>query len=162
MPNPNQPDAWQFNAQDTYVPVTHEDRVIGFCKPDYAARLVKVLNQEDKIRKALHLACYDLVARAGGNTSQVDDLVARYLAKAEPPKQGTALLADFLRERQIELDLNDEEFAKFCDSYRLSREELKRIFAGEDIEYQQLGPLSRILGRTIDDLITAWKGSQSH
>jgi hypothetical protein len=82
----------------------------------------------------------------------------QYLAKTERPRSGTGAIAILLEERQEELDLTDEEFAKFCDTFRLSREELRNIYAGEDIENTQLAPLSRILGMTIDEIIEVWRG----
>lgn len=154
----NQPTAWQFDAKDTYVPITHNGAVVGFCKPGYAAQIAAAMNQDHKFRQALYLACYDLVSRSGGHNSQIDGLMQKYLAKTEPPKQGTALIAVLLKHRQAELDLNDDEFARFCDSYRLSYGELKNIWVGKDIEQRQLGPLARILGQSIDEVIEAWKG----
>lgn len=155
----NQSNAWQFDATDSYVPITHDGAVVGFCKPDYAAQIAATLNREERFRQALYLACYDLVSRAGGHNSQIDDLMQKYLAKTEPPKRGTALIAILLRHRQAELDLNDDEFTRFCDSYRLSPKELKQIWLGQDIEQKHLGPLARILGQSIDQIIEAWKGS---
>jgi hypothetical protein len=155
----NQSHAWQFDANDTYVPIAHDGAVVGFCKPSYAAQIVIAMNREDRVRQALYLACYDLVSRAGGHNSQIDDLVQKYLNRTEPPKCGTALIAVLLRHRQAELDLNDDEFTRFCDSYRLSPKELKQIWLGHDIEQKHLGPLARILGQSIDQVIEAWKGS---
>jgi len=154
----NQPLPWGMDATDTYVPISHEGKVIGFCKPDYASSVIDILNEVDKLQKALDLACYDLVARSGGSTTAVTDMVQQYLEKAERPKSGTALIALLLEERRDALDLTDEEFAKFCDTFKLSRDELKGIYANEEIESAQLTPLSRILGMTVDELIDAWKG----
>jgi hypothetical protein len=120
-----------------------------------------ILNEEEKVRKALQLACYDLVSRQGGSSDGVNDLVQQYLAKAGRPKQGAAAIALLLKERQDELDVSDEEFAKFCGTFRLSREELEGIYAGAEIESKQLTPLSRILGLSVDDLITVWQGENN-
>jgi len=132
----------------------------GFCTSEQAATIAKSLNETETLRKALHLACYDLVARMGGSSDSVADLVQQYLAKAERPLQGSALIAVLLRERQINLDLTEEKFAKFCDSYRLSPLELHGIYQGIEVESEQLIPLSRILGKTVDEVIEAWKGDE--
>jgi hypothetical protein len=156
----NQPQPWESNPGETYVPVLHEGQVVGFCRPSYVARILETLNDDERLRKALQIACYDLIARSGGSTASVNDLVQQYLLKAERPKRGTGAIALLLKERQDALDLTDEEFAKFCDTFRLSREELKNIYAGLDIENTQLAPLSRILGITMDELIDFWKGAE--
>jgi hypothetical protein len=93
-------------------------------------------------------------------SDSVDELVQKYLNKVSRPIRGTALIALLLKERQAELDLNAEEFAKFCDSYRLSRKELRNLYNGAEIESSQLSPLSRILGKTIDEVINTWKGDE--
>ncbi len=155
----NQPLPWETNPKQALVPISHEGTMVGFCKPDYAVRIVEILNDEDKYRKALHLACYDLVARSGGSPSTIQELMQKYIARAERPKSGTRAIALLLKERQEELDLTDEEFAKFCDTFRLSREDLRNIYAGGDIESAQLSPLSRILGITTDEVIEIWKGA---
>jgi len=131
---------------------------MGFSKFECANQMVDILNQDEKLYKALYLACYDLIARSGGSSANVNELMQQYLSKVEKPKSGTGAIALLLHDRQAELDLTDEEFTKFCDTFRLSRSELKRIYAGEDIEHSQLAPLSRILGCSTDDLIEAWKG----
>jgi hypothetical protein len=152
--------SWKVNSQDSYVPMLYEGIVVGFCKSAYANRITDTLNEEEKLLKALQMACYDLVAKAGGSTGSVDDLVRQYLSKAERPKRGIGAIALLLKERQTELDLPDEGFARFCDSFRLSPEELRTIYAGEEIESTQLAPLSRILGMSMDDLIAVWQGTR--
>jgi hypothetical protein len=151
------PSIWKFDIQETYVPVSHEGNVIGFCKPRYAKHMVKQLTETERLQKALKLACYDLMAQAGSSEG-VNTLVQKYLDKVNRPLQGVELVAAWLKQRQQELDLTEEEFAKFCDSYRLSRAELKSIYKGEDIESHQLSPLARILGKTVDEIIEGWKG----
>lgn len=158
MPKVKPAQPWNCSTQAAYVPLSYEGEVVGFCRPDCASEIAKSLNDLEMLQKALHLACYDLVARSGGSSESVMELVKRYLAKVERPLQGSALIALLLRERQVDLDLTDDEFAKFCDSYRLSRAELREIYRGEEIESHQLIPLSRILGRTVDEVIEAWKG----
>ncbi|MBD1856908.1 MULTISPECIES: hypothetical protein [Leptolyngbya] len=158
MPKVKPPLPWECSTKSAYVPLSFEGEVVGFCRPDCATEIAKSLNEAEVLQKALQLACYELVARSGGSSESVGELVKRYLAKAERPLQGSALIAVLLKERQIDLDLTDDEFAKFCDSYRLSRAELREIYGGEEIESHQLIPLSRILGKTVDDIIEAWKG----
>lgn len=150
--------AWECSAQSSYVSLSHDGEVVGFCRSDCAAQIVKSLNDVEKLQKALQLACYDLVARSGGSSASVTELVDRYLEKVERPLQGSELIAVLLRERQIDLDLTDEEFAKFCDSYRLSPAQLRAIYQGQEIEGHQLTPLARILGKTVDEVIETWKG----
>ena len=120
--------------------------------------MVQQLNEVEKLEKALQLACYDLVARMGSSSDSVSDLVQHYLSRVSRPVRGTQLIALLLKERQKDLDLNQDEFAKFCDSYRLSRTELKGIYSGQEVESHQLIPLSRILGISVDEVINAWKG----
>lgn len=149
-----EPQAWQFFPADTYVSVTYEDEIVGFCKPDFAARIVDVLNDDEKLRQALRLACYDLVSLAGGNANQVDEMIDKYLSKTGGPKTGIAAIAALLRDRQDELDVSDKEFIRFCDSYRLPREKLEAIYAGEEvIDSALLVPISRVLGIPVDDII---------
>ncbi|HIK16347.1 MAG TPA: hypothetical protein IGS53_13840 [Leptolyngbyaceae cyanobacterium M33_DOE_097] len=155
----NQPLPWDINPNGAYVPILVEGKVVGFCRPDFAKRIVDTMNESDKARKALKMACYDLVARSGGGSSEVDSLAEQYLAKAQRPKSGTGAIALLLKDRQEELDLTDDEFAKFCDTFRLSRDELYAIYAGADLDSNQLTPLARILGLSVDDLIDVWKGS---
>lgn len=154
----NQPLPWETNPNKTYVPISYEGKVVGFCQPNVANRVVETLNEDEQFRKALRLACYDLVARSGGGAAQIEELVQRYLAKAGRPKRGAAVVALLLKDRQDELDLSDEEFAKFCDTFKLSRPELTNIYTGGEIESHQLSPLSRILGMSVDELIAAWQG----
>lgn len=153
------PPSWDSSSNQSYIPISHEGNVVGFCQPDYANRIVETLNEEDRLRKALHLACQDLISR-GVMASSVEALVHDYLHKSGRPRKGTALIALMLKERQAELDITDAEFAKFCDSYKLSRHELQAIYNGTEIESSQLLPLSRILGMTVDEVIEAWKGRE--
>ncbi len=160
MPNAKSVLPWECSTQSSYVPLSHEGMIVGFCDPKHAGAIAKLLNEAEMFQKALHQACYDLNARTGGSSERVEDLVQQYLAKAERPLQGSALIAILLRERQIDLDLTEDEFAKFCDSYRLSRAELRGIYQGIEVESHQLISLSRILGKTVDQVIEAWKGDE--
>lgn len=151
---------WNCSTQASYVPLSHQGTIVGFCDPDYAGTIAKFLNERELLEKALYQACYDLVARTGGSPDTIAQLVQRYRAKVDRPLQGSALISVLLRERQIDLDLTEEEFAKFCDSYRLSRSELREIYRGEEVESHQLIPIARILGKTVDQVMEAWKGDE--
>ena len=154
----NKPLTWEYYPDDTYVPITHEETVVGFCRPEFAVRIVEAMNEEERLRKALRIACLDLLRTTGGDITKVDELLGKYIARAERPKYGTRAIAFLLRERQKELDISDQEIAKFCDTYRLSVRELKNIYAGEEIYDSMLGPLSRILGLSVEELIAVRDG----
>lgn len=153
------PLSWATNESDSLIAMTHEGKVIGFCQPAYARHVAKQLNEVELLSKALELACYDLSARAG-STVNLNEMVQHYLAKAARPKSGTAMIALLLQHRQEDLDLTDAEFAKFCDTFRLSHAELQAIYSGEDIEHTQLSPLARILGLSMNELIEVWQGGE--
>jgi hypothetical protein len=160
MPKITDPLPWEFNPKEFYVPVLFKGNVIGFCKPDVAKTITAILNDNDKYRKALDLACYDLSAKAGGLPS-AQSYRDQYIDRVERPKQGVGMIARLLQERQEDLDITDEEFAKFCDTFRLSRVELQNIYNGEDVDPTQFTALSRILGVTVEELMGLWKGKQS-
>jgi hypothetical protein len=153
MKLPEEPQPWQFSSAECFVPITYEDEIIGLCKPDFAVRIVKALNEDEKLYKALWLACDDLIRRSGGKSGPVDELMNEYLAKTERPQTGIAAIVSLLRQRQQELDVGDKEFFRFCDSYRLPREKLQAIYDGDEIDSSMLTPLARILGRSVDDLL---------
>jgi hypothetical protein len=157
---PDESESWKFYSSDIYVSLTYEEEVVGFCKPDFAARIVEVLNDDEKLRQALWIACSDLARLSGGTSIPVDALVDRYLAKTAEPRSGTAAIVTLLRQRQEELDVSDKEFARFCDSYRLSQEQLRALYAGDDVDSDMLVPLSRILGRSLEDLLQLLEGVQ--
>lgn len=148
----NQPLSWEFDPYDPYFPITYEGVGVGFCKLDFAVRIADILNEEGKLRQALQMACLDLLKQSGGNPNQVQDLVNEYLEKTECPKYGTRAIACLLRDRQEELDMSDKDFARFCDSYKLSAEELKRIYEGKEVTNHQLGVLARILRKSLKEL----------
>jgi hypothetical protein len=156
---PGEPQAWQFYPADAFVSVTYEEELVGFCKPDFAARIVETLNDDEQLRRALRLACYDLMAKSGGTGGDVNTLMVQYLAKAATPKSGIAGIAVLLRDRQRELDVGDKEFAQFCETYRLPPDKLAAIYAGEEIDQSMLSPLARILGRPMDDLFQILDGT---
>ena len=159
MPLNNKSLTWQFDPYDPYFPILYEGVEVGFCTLEFSARIVEVLNEEGKLRKALELACLDLIRQSGGDPNQVEELMKKYLVRTERPKYGTGAIAFLLRDRQEELDVSDKEFALFCDSYKLSREELNGIYEGNQITNSQLVVLSRILGKSIEELTKVRDGS---
>jgi hypothetical protein len=154
MTLPNKPLSWQFDPYDAYFPISYEGVGVGFCKPDFAVQIVDVLNEDGKLRKALEMACFDLIRQSDGtpNSNRVNQLMQKYMERTERPKQGTGAIAFLLRDRQEELDISDKEFAHFCESYKLSPEELRDIYEGKDISDRQLGVLARILRKSIEEL----------
>jgi len=144
---------WQYSPEEAYVPLLHDGEVVGFCKPEYARRITLLLNEESIARRALKLACIDLVKLKNAAPEKASPLMKHYLKRVERPKAGTPAIAMMLRERQEELDVSDDEFARFCDSYRLSREQLLDIYASLEIPDDWLDPLSRILGVSLERLV---------
>jgi hypothetical protein len=159
MPLNNKSLTWQFDPYDPYFPILYEGVEVGFCTLEFSTRIVEVLNEEGKLRKALELACLDLLRQSGADPNQVEELMKKYLVRTERPKYGTGAIAFLLRDRQEELDISDKEFARFCDSYKLSHEELKGIYEGKQITNSQLVVLSRILGKSIEELAKVRDGS---
>jgi hypothetical protein len=156
---PDEPQPWKFYSSDSYVSITYEEEVVGFCKPDFAARIIEAMNDDERLRRALWIACTDLASMAGGNSMPPDDLVSFYLNKTAQLQTGTAAIATLLRQRQEELDVSNKEFVRFCESYRLSKAELQAIYAGEEVDSSMLLPLSRILGRSAEDLLLMLDGT---
>lgn len=149
----------QFHQDRTYIAISSDDTVVGFCTPEFAGIIVETFNEHEQLQednetlnKALRLACLDLAKRAGGNGTQLSRLVAKYIEKAKRPEHGTRAIAYMLRQRQKELDVSTKEFVRFCYSYKLTPQELKDIFEGKDISDRQLKILSRILGKSVEEL----------
>jgi hypothetical protein len=157
----NEPVGWQFDSKDLYVPITYEGTIVGLGKPKFAAKVVELMNEETRLRKALRLACIDVLTKSGGDPNEIDKLMRQYLARCERPKYGPRAIAALLRDRQGELDITDEEFVKFCDSYRLSRSALNNIFSGEEISDATLGIIARIVGKSVEELIAVRDGQPS-
>lgn len=156
---PNEPPAWQVKATDTYVTLRHEDTVVGLIRPDMAARIVALLNDEERLQKALRLACHDLMTRSGGGGErEVNYLCNKYLTQASRPTSGTGAIALWLKQRQADLDITDQEFERFCDSYRLVPIKLKAIYEGREIDGSMLTPLARVLGCSVEDVLGVLEG----
>lgn len=142
------------------MPVYHKGDLVGFFKQEYASEIIKFLNEEEVLTKALKIACTDLIKKTGGDTSQVKHVMKKYIKISERPKYGTRAIAVLLGERQKELDLNSQEFTKFCDTFKLSPTELNNIYAGEPVDDIILAPLSRILGISKERLMEVRDGSE--
>lgn len=165
MTQTNQALRLQVNHYRSYISVSSEEMEVGFCTPEFAARIVETFNEYERLHeenetlnKALQMVCLDLIKRTGGNRNQVSKLVKQYLEKAKRPEHGTRAIAYLLRERQISLDLNTKDFVRFCYSYKLSPKELKDIYTGKDVADNQLRPLSRILNKSVEDLMEVRDG----
>lgn len=143
----NNDENWELGI-DVYVPILYQGSLAGFCSPEYSEEIVEILNQERRIRKALRIACLDLLRQAGADTSKVDALVKKYMTLAERPKYGPRAIAFLLRERQQDLRVSTQEFVKFCDTFKVSPKQLQSIFAGKSIDPNLISPIARILGKT--------------
>jgi hypothetical protein len=137
---------WQLQEKTYYSEFYYKGSLVGFLKQEIASEIINFLNEEDILKKALKIACLDLIKQSGGEMNEVNDLMKKYIKMCERPKYGTRAIAALLRDRQQELDLSNQEFAKFCDTFKLSPVELNNIYAGEPIDDTLLAPLSRILG----------------
>lgn len=154
----NEPSDWQAESSDPFVPVYYQGNLTGFFKQDYADEIIKFLNGQEVLNKALRLACTDLIQKTGGDPNQVKHLMKKYIKISERPKYGTRAIALLLKERQKELDLSSQEFTKFCDTFKVSPAELNNIYAGEPIDDNLLAPLSRILGMSKEQVLEVRDG----
>lgn len=168
----NQPLRWQLNPDQSYIPISYEGNQVGLCTPKFALRIVEAFNADEKLqeeneilKKALQMACLDLLKKSNSRLNQLNELQLSELQKhylktakkqhlktAKRPENGSAAIACLLRSRQEELDISDQEFAGFCNSYKLSSEELKDIYMGKEISDSQLKVLGRILGKSVEEL----------
>lgn len=156
---PNEPLPWQKNSDETYVLLTFEGEVVGFCKPEYAAQVCETMNDEKKVRRALQLACADMVKRSQGRLGSVEELIDEYIERAAIPRTGPRAIALLLQNRQEELGVTDKKFVTFCDSYRLSPEKLKGIYSGHTkIESTLYAPIARILGQSVEEIVQIIQG----
>lgn len=154
----NLPVDWQLEPEPTFIKVTYKGELVGFFTPEHAKSVVKVFNEEESLLKALRRACADLIAERNGNPSQVAELMKYYINNTKRPKYGTGAIAFLLKERKEELDINTQEFILFCESYKLSQQELREIHAGKKIDDSCLTPLSRILGKPVSELVAIRDG----
>ena len=159
------PSPWSFDGNKNFVPILHEGTVVGFLRPDYAEKIAQVLNAQDRLhadrerlRKCLQLACFDLLRQGGGDTNKVEELMKQYAIRVERPKHGSRAIAFLLRDRQEELQVSDQEFLKFCDTLKVSPQQIKDIFAGKPIDESAIVPLARILGKNPAEVKTVLRG----
>lgn len=150
-------DSWEC-GMGFYIPILYEGELIGYCKPEYAEEIVETLNEEQRMQKALRLACLDLIRKAGGKRIKVDELMKKYMVLAKRPRYGPRAIALLLRERQEQLQVSAPEFIKFCDIHKISPEDLKNIYAGKAIEPSLISPIARILGKTLAEVQAILKG----
>ncbi|MBW4643379.1 MAG: hypothetical protein KME23_10385 [Goleter apudmare HA4340-LM2] len=151
---------WQFESSNLYMPIYYKGDLVGFLNQEYASEIIKFLNEEEVLTKALKKACTDLLQKTGGDTSQVKHMMKKYIKISERPKYGTRAIAVLLNQRQKELDLNSQEFTKFCDTFKVSPTELNNIYTGEVVDDILLAPLSRILGISKERLLAVRDGSE--
>ncbi|WP_375510833.1 hypothetical protein [uncultured Nostoc sp.] len=154
----NEPLDWHFESNEPYIPVYHKGDLVGFFKPEYASEIIKFLNEEEVLKKALKMACTDLIKKMGGDPRKVYYLMEKYIKASERPKHGTRAIAVLLHDRQKELDLSNQEFTKFCGTFKLSPTELNNIYAGEAFDDSLLAPISRILGMAKEQLLKVRDG----
>ena len=149
---------WELGI-NVYVPLLYQGSLVGFCSPEYSEEIVETLNQEQKLRKALRIACLQLLRQAGADSSKVDVLMKKYISLAERPKFGPRAVAFLLKERQQDLQVSDKDFAKFCDTFKVSPQQLKNIYSGKSIEPNLIPPIARILGKTNSEVEEVIYGS---
>ncbi|MGC9505006.1 hypothetical protein [Baaleninema sp.] len=148
----NEPLPWEIDANKPLVPVFCEGDLVGYCEPEYANEILDVMNEQDKLLKALRMACSDLVRKRKGDPAEVEELVQKYIQRAERPKSGPRAIALLLAERQKQLGVSPQEFLKFCDTYRVSSEDIKNMCAGREVPHDLIAPLARILGTTVEQV----------
>lgn len=141
-----EPLSWESQPENPHIPIYREGKLVAYCHPDYVQQIVDAMNEEEKVRKALRFACADLIRTKKENSTKVDDLMAKYIAKTERPKFGPQAIAVLLIDRQKELRLSTPEFIKFCDTYKLSAEDIKNLATGKPIDPILINPIARILG----------------
>jgi hypothetical protein len=162
----NEPLDWQLETKNPYIPVYHQGNLVGFFKPEYANEIIKTLNEEEVLKKALKMACTDLIKKIGGDTRKVNYLMEKYVKTSERPKHGTRAMptavnyAVLFQDRQKELELSNQEFTKFSDTFKLSPTELNNIYTGEAFDDSLLAPLSRILGMAKERSLKVRDGSE--
>lgn len=157
MNNPLLP--WHVPSEESYVPLCYEGKTVGLCSPEFAQRIAKSLNDQEMVIKqketlfrAMQLACVDILRLTGGDLNQLNDVMRKYVEKIRRPRHGSKAIAFLLRDRQVELDVSDKEFIRFCDSYKLSLEQLREIYNGKPVSDNQLRAIARITGKTFEEL----------
>lgn len=148
----DEPLPWRVNTNASYVPLEYEGQTIGYCDPDYADELAHTMNEQITLNKALRMACRDLLKRMNKNTSRASELADRYIKQAKRPISGPRALAFMLAERQRELGLSPQEFFKFCDTFKISEQDIAEMADGKAVAPHNVAPISRVLGITPTDV----------
>lgn len=150
-------------GEENYVSLLYEGELVGICHPKYATEITQVMNEQNLLKRALRLACLDLLKSQKGKTKeQLDELIKKYISLAERPKSGPRAVALLLRERQEQLKVGKQEFIKFCDIHKLSPQELQNIFLGNPIPSHLIAPIARILGVTSDEVLQVLEGRENN
>jgi hypothetical protein len=144
----DEPLPWRVNAKASYVPLEYEGETVGYCDPDYADELAITMNEQITFKKALRMACRDLLKRMNKDTKRAPELADRYIQQAKRPTSGPRALAFLLAERQRELGLSPQEFLKFCDTFKISERDITELAEGKTIAPRNIAPISRVLGIT--------------
>ncbi|TAD74165.1 MAG: hypothetical protein EA001_15770 [Oscillatoriales cyanobacterium] len=149
----------KLGPQRSYSTLIIDGQEVGWCTVEFADRLSESFGRDAQsdatntiLRRAFKRVCTDLLAKMGGNPHQLGQLMQRYLEAVMRPDTGPRAIAYLLRDRQTSLGMSNQEFVQFCDSYRLSPPELKEIYDGRPISDAQLKNISRIVGRTAQEL----------
>jgi hypothetical protein len=151
--------SWELQPEQPHIPIYREGELVGYCHPDYAQEIVEAMNEQDKLRKALRIACLDILRAKGGNPAKAEELMEKYLVKTERPKFGPRAIAVMLVDRQKELQLSPQEFLKFCDTYKLSTQHIKDLAAAKAVDPSLINPLARILGVSAMEIKKVLNGS---
>lgn len=144
----DEPLPWRVNAKASYVPLEFEGETVGYCDPEYADELAMTMNEQITLQKALRMACRDLLKRMNKDTKRAQDLADRYIQQAKRPTSGPRALAFLLVDRQRELGLSQQEFFKFCDTFKISERDIAELAEGRAIAPRNIAPISRVLGIT--------------
>ncbi|TAF52204.1 MAG: hypothetical protein EAZ61_08760 [Oscillatoriales cyanobacterium] len=144
----DEPLPWRVSTNASYVPLEYEGQVIGYCELDYADELATTMNEQATLHKALRMACRDLLKRMNKDVNRASELADRYVKQAKRPTSGPRALAFMLAERQRELGLSPQEFFKFCDTFKISEQDIAHMADGHAVASHNIAPISRVLGIT--------------
>lgn len=65
-----------------------------------------------------------------------------------------------LQQRWLELNLNDQDFVGFFQSFKLSSVDLGNLYAGDEVDNSLIPPWAKILGISQQKLIKSWDEEQ--
>lgn len=150
--------AWEIHQDEQFTAVFHHQKLVGLITPSYAEKLIKLLNTEESAANALRLACEELLPVNQRSPENIRVLMGEFIKKTRRPKAGPLAVAMLLQERQKSLDLTNQEFLRFCDSYKLPPAQLKSIYTGKEVPFDWLPALARILGISSDAVMNVITG----